>query len=70
MAYLFPECEFCVHHGHQMFCDECDDGDNFEPAENHAKKKQPPPPTSLTGRVIPISAIADNFNTMKAQNYE
>ena len=31
-AFKYPECEFCINHVMDPFaCDDCEDGDNFEP---------------------------------------
>jgi hypothetical protein len=35
MAYRYPECEFCNNHETDPFeCDECEDGDNYEGADD------------------------------------
>jgi hypothetical protein len=34
MAFLYPECATCAHHfKHAFICEDCDDGDQFEPDE-------------------------------------
>jgi hypothetical protein len=46
MAYKYAECEFCANHGHHDFCEDCEEGDGFEPL-GRAKKKFPPIPVRV-----------------------
>lgn len=54
MAYKFPECEDCVNHdADPTACDECYDGDNYEPFDEEYDLAQ-----AVLARVIKIKEAA------------
>ena len=54
MAFKYPECEYCSMHGNHDFCDECEEGDGFEPIDRHRKTKKFPP---TVAQAISVSSI-------------